>query len=433
MNKSDSERIGTVLENVGYKSASEINEADLIVVNMCSVRQSAVDRIYGRIKNFAKLRAQNPRLKTILTGCILKSDLKKFENHFDYILSIKTLPFWQNLLKKEKFFYYPGPRSPEFCQKFDGDYLKIKPNYSNFSAFILISTGCNNFCSFCVVPYVRGPEICRPASEILDEVKNLIKRGSKEIWLLGQNVNSYKSEQRTINNERNIDFVRLLKMINEIPGDFWIRFTSSHPKDFSNSLVETIAKCKKVTPYINLPVQSGDNAILRKMKRPYTIEKYKKLVKKIRDSFDKNREALEKEVAISTDVIVGFPGETKKQFENTVKLFKEMKFDMAYIAEYSPRPQTTAFKLKDDVSKEEKEERRKTLTEILKETALENNKKYVGKTVDVLTEENKNEFLFGKTRAYKTVRFKGPKTLIGKFVKVKIISALPWGLKGEIL
>lgn len=433
MNKSDSERIATILKNIGYKKALKINEADLIVLNMCSVRQSAVDRIYGRIRNFAKLKAQNPRLKTILTGCILKSDLKKFENHFDYILPIKTLPLWQNLLKKDKFFYYPDPRSPEFCQKFDGDYLKINPNYSNFSAFIPISTGCNNFCSFCVVPYVRGPEICRPVNEILNEVKNLIKRGFKEIWLLGQNVNSYKSEQRRINNERNIDFVRLLKMVNEIPGDFWIRFTSSHPKDFSDSLVKTIAKCKKVTPYINLPVQSGDNAILRKMNRPYTIEKYKKLVKKIRDSFDKNREALEKEVAISTDVIVGFPGETKKQFENTVKLFKEMKFDMAYIAEYSPRPQTTAFKLKDDVSKEEKEKRRKALTEILKETALENNKKYVGKTVDVLTKESKNEFLFGKTRTYKTVKLKGRSALIGKFIKVKIIRALPWGLKGEIL
>lgn len=433
MNKSDSERIGTVLENVGYKSASEINEADLIVVNMCSVRQSAVDRVYGRIKNFAKLKNKNEKLKIILTGCVLKSDLKKFENHFDYILPIKTLPFWQNLLKKDKFFYYPDPRSPEFCQKFDGDYLKIKSAYSNFSAFVPISTGCNNFCSFCVVPYVRGPEICRPANEILNEVKNLIKGDFKEIWLLGQNVNSYKSEQRTINNERNIDFVRLLKMINEIPGDFWIRFTSSHPKDFSDSLVEVIAKCKKVTPYINLPVQSGDNAILRKMNRPYTIEKYKKLVKKIRDSFDKNREALEKEVAISTDVIVGFPSETKRQFENTVKLFKEMKFDMAYIAKYSPRSQTTAFKLKDDVPKEEKKRRRKVLTEILKETALENNKKYVGKTIDVLTEESKNEFLFGKTRTYKTVKFKGPSALIGKFIKVKIISALPWGLKGEIL
>ena len=431
MNESDSERITSVLEKVGYRAASKESEADLIVLNMCSVRQSAVDRIYGRIKNFAKLKVRNPELKTILTGCILKSDLKKFENHFDYILPIKTLPFWQNLLKKEKFFYYPDSRSPEFCQKFDSNYLKIKPVCSNFSALIPISTGCNNFCSFCVVPYVRGPEICRPANEILDEVKNLIKRGFKEIWLLGQNVNSYKSELMA--KEQNTDFVRLLKMINEIPGDFWIRFTSSHPKDFSDSLVETIAKCKKVTPYINLPVQSGDNIILKKMNRSYTAEKYKKLVKKTRDSFNKNREGLEKEVAISTDVIVGFPGETKKQFENTVKLFKEMKFDMAYIAEYSPRPQTTAFKLKDDVPKEEKERRKKILTEILKETALENNKKYVGKTVDVLTEENKNEFLFGKTRTYKTVKFKGPSALIGKFVKVKIINALPWGLKGKIL
>jgi tRNA-2-methylthio-N6-dimethylallyladenosine synthase len=351
----------------------------------------------------------------------------------------------------------------------------VKPKYqNNFSAFVPIMTGCNNFCSYCVVPYVRGPEISRPANEILCEIKNLTEKGVKEIWLLGQNVNSYEVPRETdakqdAKQTRKINFAKLLKMVNDIRGNFWIRFTSPHPKNFSDELIETMAKCQKVTPYLNLPVQSGDNEILKKMNRPYTIEQYKDLVKKIRDKFASIHEGSEREIAISTDVIVGFPGETEKQFQNTVKLFKEIKFDMAYIAKYSPRPGTAAAKLKDNVSPKEKERRWKILTEILKKTALEKNKKYIGRTVEVLIEaeqrrtrtssvrgrrglstlkyaENQRRsafssasisFYIGKTRTYKTVKIQlDPKpytlnpNLIGQFVKVKIIDALPWGLKG---
>jgi len=322
-------------------------------------------------------------------------------------------------------------------------------------------TGCNNFCSFCVVPYTRGREVSRPAKDILCEVKNLIEKGAnpirnaisngaREIWLLGQNVNSYQSIGKnssaaaSAKADKIVKFHDLLKMINEIPGNFWIRFTSPHPKDFSDELINTMAKCQRVTPYLNLPVQSGDDEILKKMNRPYTVNQYKDLVKKIRDKFALIREGLERGVAISTDIIVGFPGETKKQFENTVKLFKEIKFDMAYIAEYSPRPGTAAEKLKDDVPKKEKERRYKILTEVLKKTALENNKKFVGKEIEVLIERqgirNKKQVYFGKTRTYKTVKIQlDPKpytlnaNLIGNFVKVKIIDALPWGLKGKLI
>jgi len=238
-------------------------------------------------------------------------------------------------------------------------------------------------------------------------------------------------------NAKIINFPKLLQMVNDIPGDFWIRFTSPHPADFSDELIETMAKCKKVTPYLNFPLQSGDDEILKRMNRPYTVGKYKNLVKKIRSAFKKYREGLEKEIAISTDVIIGFPGETKKQFENTVKLFKEVKFDMAYIAKYSPRPGTTAAKMKDDIPQKEKERRYKILTEILKETALEKNKKFIDREIEVLPEESKNGFLIGKTRHYKTVKFQlNPKpytlnaNLVGQFVKVKILDALPWGLKG---
>ncbi len=428
MNRSDSERIASVLESAGYKSASKINEADLIVVNMCSVRKPAVDRIYGVLPRLRQGFGGQAKPKTILTGCILKKDRKKFAEKFDYILDIKDVSKWPEIL---------GSNPP---LKTD-NYLKIEPKYSNnFSAFVPIMTGCNNFCAYCVVPYARGSEISRPAEEIICEVENLIKRGYKEIWLLGQNVNSYNS----------IPFSQLLKKINDIPGEFWIRFTSSHPKpstraklgagpvpqlppgrngagDFSwDKLIETMAKCKKVTEYLNLPVQSGDNKILKKMNRPYTIEHYKNLVKKIREKIPN--------IALSTDIIVGFPGETEKQFENTIKLFKEIKFDMAYIVKYSPRPGTAAAKMEDAVPQKERDRREKVLTEILKKTALENNKKYINEEVKVLVEKQKAPGSWiAKTRTHKNVQFESKENLLGQFVKIKITNALPWGLKGEIL
>ena len=327
MNKSDSERIAAVLENIGYKKAPEIEKADLIIVNMCSIRQSAVDRVYGKIKDFTKFKTQNTKLKTVLTGCILRKDRKKFAQYFDYILNIKNLPFWpQILLPKSKNRNKP-PRCTSGWLLPKRNYFGIEPKNSNFpSALVPISNGCNNFCTYCVVPYTRGPEICRPAKEILSEVKNLIKKNYKEIWLLGQNVNSYKD------NKNNVKFTELLRMIDKIPGKFWIRFTSPHPKDFSDELIEIMAQCRKISPYLNLPVQSGNNKILRKMQRGYTIKQYKNLVKKIREKIP--------DITLSTDVIVGFPGETEKQFINTEDLFREIKFDMAYISQYSPRPGT---------------------------------------------------------------------------------------------
>jgi len=322
MNKSDSERIASILEEKGHKPALKINEADLILVNMCSVRQSAVDRIFGLSQKFSNLKIQNPNLKIILTGCVLKQDRPKFAKIFDQILKLKDL-------------------------------LKLQPKCQNKSlAYIPISNGCNNFCSYCVVPYTRGPLICRDHKEILNEVKNAIKKGFGELWLLGQNVNSYQSPTDSF-----ITFPKLLKMVNDIPGDFIIRFISPNPKNFSDELIDVIAQSKKIAKYLNLPVQSGDNQILKTMNRPYTVEQYKNLVKKIRKKIP--------DINLSTDVIVGFPGETKKQFENTAKLFKEIKFNIAYIAKYSPRSGTAAFKMKNDVPLEEKKRRENLLRKII--------------------------------------------------------------------
>jgi len=328
MNESDSERIVAVLEKQGYRKAKDIESADLIVINACSVRQSAIDRIFGLKQKFTRLKARK-----ILTGCVLESDRKKFEEFFDEVLSIKE--FFKRPLYSDR--------------KKVVDYLNIKPKYKKEkSAFVPIMTGCDNYCTYCVVPYTRGREVSRRSEKIISEVKNLVSRGYKEITLLGQNVNSYE-----------YGFAGLLKKLNDIPGVFTIKFLTNHPKDFSDELINIIAKCKKIAKEIHLPIQSGDDEILKKMNRGYTAKQYKDLVKKIRKRIP--------DVKLSTDVIVGFPGETRKQFENTVKLFKEIKFDKAYIAKYSPRAGTAAAKFKDDVSLKEKKRRWNILNELVNE------------------------------------------------------------------
>ncbi|MFH1657532.1 MAG: tRNA (N6-isopentenyl adenosine(37)-C2)-methylthiotransferase MiaB [bacterium] len=404
MNISDTERASTILEGLGYQPTGKITEADLVLVSMCSVRQSAVDRIYGLAINFKKLKKKP---KKILIGCVLNKDKKKLAEVFDFILGA------------EDFSQLPKMLGQEVCTKLKSKY------FSKLSACLPIMTGCNNFCAYCVVPYTRGREISLPATGILKEVKSLVKNGYKEIWLLGQNVNSYHSVEKG----RKIEFADLLKMIDNVPGKFWIRFTSPHPKDFSGDLIKTMAEAKKVTPYLNLPIQSGDDTILKKMNRPYTVRHYKDLVKKIREAFVREK----KELALSTDVIVGFPGETEKQFNNTLNVFQEIKYDMAYINRYSPRSQTAAFKMKDTVTSQEKKDRENILNEALKITAREKNNNFIDEIVEVLVQESKKGFLIGKTGHLKTVKFKGPQNLTGKFVKVKIKDAGAWGMKGELI
>jgi len=404
MNKNDSQRIAKILEMLGFKKASKENEADLVVVNMCSVRQSA--------------------------GCILQKDKERFKKFADAVVDVQNIHNLPQILSKLDF------KIPQIKIK---DYLKIEPKYEiSPVAYVPIMTGCNNFCSYCVVPYTRGRERSRDPNEIICEVKKWLDHGAKEIWLLGQNVNSYKAKSQkskvktTTQKSKFINFAELLKMVNDLPGNFWIRFTSSHPKDLTDEMIETMAKCEKVTPYINLPVQSGDDEILKKMNRPYTVARYKKLIKKLRSAFKKYREELESELAISTDIIVGFPGEKRKHFENTKKLVKEIGFFMAYIAQYSPRPQTAAYHLKDDVPPKEKERREKELTKIVRESGLKFNKKFVGKTVLVLVLEKKKGFYFGKTRHYQTVKFRAEKeNLIGKFVQLQVTKAFNFGLEGK--
>jgi len=339
MNKSDSERIATVLESAGYKKSPTPKGADLVVINMCSVRQDAVKKVYNLIPNLKPS-------KIIITGCILKADKEKLALLVDHILSIKNLANWPKII---------GGRPPKNLSSVLGRsapsrvgslaYLKTKPNYQTFpKAFVPISFGCNNFCSYCVVPYTRGKEIHRIEKEILSEIKELVAKKYNHITLLGENVNSYPN------------FVGLLQKITAVNGEFRVNFMAANPHNFSDELIAEVAKNPKLEKYLHLPLQSGDNTILKKMKRPYTAGQYLKLIDKIKKQIPG--------VKIVTDIIVGFPGETKKQFQKTVEVMKKTQFYQAYIAKYSPRTGTSAFYMKDNVLSKEKIHREQELRKI---------------------------------------------------------------------
>ena len=306
-NKADAEKIARLLEKKGYKQSPTADRADLVVILVCSVRQKSIDKVKNQISRLRQgFCGQSKNQKIILTGCILPNDKKMFEKMGVEITKFNNLD-------------------------------KIKPK----TGLVIIGNGCNNFCSYCAVPYTRGREKYRQPKKILCEANYLIKKGAKEITLIAQNVNSYKHGKT--------DFADLLKMVNDLPGYFKIRFLTNHPKDMTEKLIEAIAQCDKIKKAIHLPFQAGDNAILKKMNRKYTREQYLKLVEKIKKQIPN--------VILTTDIIVGFPGETKKQFEKTVEVMKKVGFKQAFVAKYSPREGTTAYKLKDSVPLEEKKRR----------------------------------------------------------------------------
>lgn len=309
-NKADGEKINQLLTKKGYLESLSQEKADLVIFLMCSVRQKSVDRAFNQIRNL-KLKNKSRKLKIVATGCILKQDEKILKDMGVEIKNFKEIE-------------------------------KIPA----LSGLITIGKGCDNFCSYCVVPYTRGREKYKSQKAIIAEAKNLIDKGMKEITLIAQNVNSYP------------DFTGLLKKITGLQGNFKIRFLTNHPKDFSNELIEEMAQNPKIAKYVHLPFQAGDNSILKRMNRHYTRAGYLKLIAKIKKAIP--------EAVITTDIIVGFPGETKKQFEKTVEIMKKVKFKQAFIAKYSPRPGTAAFCLKDSVPIKEKKNREQILLDILK-------------------------------------------------------------------
>ena len=430
MNLSDSERVRALVEQHGYEWTDNEKEANLLGILACSVRQKAIDKVYSKINRWNK-RKNRENLITFLSGCILPTDKEKFLKLFDIVFPMSELKELPQMLHQY------GVASPASVRNFGNslilnehirDFWNINPKYnSSFEAFVPIQNGCDKFCTFCAVPYTRGREVSRPSAEILDEVKNLVESGYKSITLLGQNVNSYGLDKKG----DEISFPQLLELIGEYGRDsgkeFWVYFTSPHPRDMTDDVIDVIAKYPNLAKQIHLPLQSGDNKVLIRMNRKHTVDKYRQIIHKIRDSLP--------QATIFTDIIVGFTGETDEQFDNTCSALDEFKFNMAYIAMYSPRPGAASSRWQDDIPHEVKKDRFHRLSDELQKHTLAFNENMIGKTFRVLVtgKDRKDGYLSGLTEGKIVLRFPSEdESLIGSFTDVKISSATNFSVQGEL-
>ncbi len=461
MNISDGERVQKVLEDVGYVHTDNPESANLIGVIACTVRQKGIDKVYSMVNTWNKWK-NNRNLITFVSGCVLPSDKEKFLKLFDMVFTMSQLPELPEMINHYGIVTPAGlmgneniqveqeftdnspqlggfrineaqiPSSSTLVEKKPEDikeFWNIEPKYgSNVEAYIPIQNGCDKFCTFCAVPYTRGREVSRPSEEIMNEVKTLVEKGTKSITILGQNVNSYGYDKKG----SEITFAQLLEKIGEYGNqsnkEFWIYFTSPHPRDMSDDVIEMVAKYKCLAKQIHLPVQSGDDKLLIKMNRNHSMLKYREIVSTIR--------RLIPEATLFTDIIVGFTGETEKEFENTMKIMEEFKYNMAYIAQYSPRPGATSSRWDDDVPKEVKKERFHRLTKELTKYSRKHNNDIIGKTLRVLVRgrDRKEGYLSALTEGRIVTRFaSNDATLIGEFVDIKITSAASLSVEGELL
>ena len=424
MNEEDSEKLSGMLKNIGYENTEDKKQADIIIFNTCCVRENAELKVYGNLGALKGLKAKNPDLIIAVCGCMMQQEgmakdiIKKYP-FVDIIFGTHNsykFPEYLNRAKQE------GKSIIEIWDKEDEIVEGIPVDRkSSTKAFVTIMYGCNNFCTYCIVPYVRGRERSREVSDIEKEIKELVKSGYKEITLLGQNVNSYGKDL-----EPKVSFAELLRHVNEIEGIERVRFMTSHPKDLTDDVIYAIKECDKLCEHIHLPVQSGSSRILKKMNRYYNREDYMKLVNKIKQEIP--------DVAITTDIIVGFPGETEEDFNETLELVKEVEYDSAFTFLYSKRKGTPAYNIEEQVPEDVKHERFERLVKVVNKCCEKNNKKYDGKIVKVLVEgESKNDKskLSGRTNTSKLVNFTGNKDNIGKIVDVKITKTLSFSLEGE--
>ncbi|MBN3405757.1 tRNA (N6-isopentenyl adenosine(37)-C2)-methylthiotransferase MiaB [Clostridium botulinum] len=424
MNEEDSEKLSGMLKKEGYIRTEERENADVIIFNTCCVRENAELKVYGNLGILKGLKSKNPNLIIAVTGCMMQQKgmaetIKKKFPFVDIIIGTHNLHNFPNYLNEVK----KKDTSVLKIQEKENSIIENMPidRKNSMKAFVTIMYGCNNFCTYCIVPYVRGRERSRTPENIEAEIKKLISEDYKEITLLGQNVNSYGKDL-----EPNVTFAELLKRVNNIEGLERVRFMTSHPKDLTDDVIEAIAKCDKLCEQIHLPVQSGSSEILKKMNRHYDREKYLDVVSRIKK--------LIPNVALSTDIIVGFPGETEKDFEKTLSLVKEVEYDSAFTFLYSIRKGTPAAKFEDQVPEDVKHKRFNRLVEVLNEISAKKNKAYEGKIEEVLVEgtsKNDENKLMGRTRTGKLVNFIGDKDSIGELVNVKIIKANSFSLTGE--
>ena len=425
MNVNDSEYMIGQLEQLGYQETEDIFQSDLILLNTCCVRAKVEQKIYSLIGKIREIKENNPNAILGICGCMAQKEKENIFKRAPYVDLIFGPSQINNLIeiinsiksnKKQSIF-----SNNSTCFNLKDIPVKRK---SKISAWIQIMRGCNNYCSYCVVPYTRGPEQSRGVPEILSEVESLAQKNYKEIFLLGQNVNSYGKDL-----SKPATFSKLLELLNNINGIERIRFTTSHPKDLSFDLIKTIKNCDKVCEHIHLPIQSGSNKILKLMNRKYNVNQYKSIIKEIRNNINN--------ISITTDVMVGFPGETEEDFQQTLNTFKEIEFDDAFTFIYSNRENTIASLMPDQVPLQVKKERLWRLINLQKEISTKINKNLEGEILEILVDKksikNIPNQLSGRTRTNKTVVFIGNEELIGQLVKVKIINSDTWTLYGELV
>ena len=424
LNVSDGEKIKGLLKKMGYSFTEDENEADLIILNTCAVRENAEDRIYGIVGSMKKLKELNPSLIIGIAGCMtaqshVAEKIKKSYPQVDFVMGTSALSALPELLLgalQGKGFSADTAEYDDFSETVE------QVRGSSFKASVPIMFGCNNFCTYCIVPYVRGRERSRRPEDIINEVRELVSRGYKEIMLLGQNVNSYGND---LGGE--MSFPQLLRELNEIDGDFWIRFMSSHPKDASKELIDAIFDCEKAAKHLHLPVQSGSDSVLARMNRRYTAEDYLGIVEQIRSRAPG--------FSITTDLIVGFPDETDEDFRATLDLVKKVKYDNIYSFIYSKRSGTKAAEMPDSTSDEKKGRRMRELLEVQREVSAEHYKRFIGRRMRVLADDvskKKPGWLTGKSSEFIIVEFEGDTSLIGQFVDVEITGAMNWAVTGRI-
>lgn len=426
MNEHDSEKISWLLEDLGYEWTDNKEDSDFIIYNTCLVRENAELKVYGQLGALKALKRQNPDLILAVCGCMMQREearkviLEKYK-HVDIIFGTNNIHKLPLLIDRLKQTNETVVDIIEDTRDID-DNIQANRKYS-FKAFVNIMYGCNNFCTYCIVPYTRGRERSREPESIIKEIEELSREGYKEIMLLGQNVNSYG---KTL--DYKYSFADLLKDVNKIEGIERIRFMTSHPKDLSDELIDAMANLDKVCEQLHLPVQSGSNRILKAMNRNYTKEDYLSLIEKIKKAIPN--------ISLSTDIIVGFPGETEEDFLETLDLIEKVRYDSAFTFLYSVREGTKAARMENQVPDDIKHDRFQRLLDKMYPIFQEKNDAYLYKTVEVLVEEvskNNDEILSGRTRTGKLVHFKGNKDLVGKFVNVKIDTAKSFTLEGHLV
>ena len=426
-NEADSEQIRGMLREMGYAFTEDTSVADIIVINTCAIREHAELRVLGNVGALTHTKRRKPNQVICLCGCSMQEPhmaekIRKSFRHVDLVFGPHAL--WrfpellqQVLLKKERVFA---------TEQSDGRIAEGLPvvRRGKIKAWVSIMYGCNNFCTYCIVPYVRGRERSREPEQILEEVRSLVAEGYKDITLLGQNVNSYGKDL-----DSNVDFADLLAQINDIPGDFLVRFMTSHPKDASQKLFETMARCDKVAPQLHLPVQSGSSRVLKAMNRHYDREIYLDEVRRLK--------ALIPDIVLTSDIIVGFPGETQEEFEETLSLLEEVRFDSLFTFIFSPRVGTPAAKMDDPVPMEEKKKWFQRLLDTQNRISVEKHKEYIGRILPVLVEEENPadavNNLTCRTDGWRLVHVPGDVSLLGQRKKVKITDCSTWSLFGEFV